>query len=608
MRDRRVFTLQAKPAKLIQRFKYAVGAAFARRIAMAKDWLVYPPAHDCEQVAKSWGVPPLIAQILINRGVARERPVDVFTAPQMSELHSPELLPGAEAAASLLHKAVKDKERIVIYGDYDVDGTCGVAVLWHVLRYAGADVGFYVPHRTEEGYGLNLEAAKRLAHDGARLIISVDCGISATDVVDALRADGVKVIITDHHKPHSAIPSADAVVHPSVTTCYPNPDLCGAGVAFKLAWALGQQLSGAHRVGAEYRRLLLELLPLSALGTIADVVPLRGENRAIAVHGLQLLPTSGLPGVRALIDSADLTGSSISGYDVGFKLAPRLNAAGRMGHARLAVELLTDANERRAKEIALYLEGHNRARQATERRIAREARETIERENLAGDARRAVVLAAESWHAGVIGIVASRLTELYHRPVVLIALSNGQGQGSARSIRHFDMADALAHCGEHLLSYGGHAMAGGLRIADTSVPTFTSAFIELANNRLTADDLRPRLYLDAEVSLNALTLPTTEAIAGLGPFGIGNPKPRLATGWIALASEPRCVGQHQNHLQASFAENGTRMKGIGFGLGEFLEDLKHHRRCRVAFEPIINTFNGRRHVEMRMIDLKFPTR
>jgi single-stranded-DNA-specific exonuclease len=536
-----------------------------------------------------------------------EGEADTFLAPQLKDLHPPELLPGTAPAAALITEAVRAKEKIVIYGDYDVDGTCGVAVLWHVLQRAGADVSFYVPHRIEEGYGLNLEAVMRLVAEGARMIISVDCGITAVEEVDALHEAGVKVIITDHHTAHDAIPSADAVVHPAMGSSYPNPDLCGAGVAFKLAWAIAQQLSSAERVTAEFRSLLMDLLPLAALGTIADVVPLRGENRIIARHGLQLLPTSSLPGVHALIASAGLTGGNISGYDVGFKLAPRMNAAGRMGHARLAVELLTRATEDRANEIALYLEEHNRSRRAAERKILKEARETIERQNLAGDARRALVVAGEGWHAGVIGIVASRIAEQYHRPAVLIALSNGQGQGSARSIRHFDLADALAACGEHLLSYGGHAMAAGLRIAADSIEPFTDAFVEVANNRLTADDLLPKLRLDAEVPLSAMTMPTAEAIVGLGPFGVGNPKPKLATGWVDLAAEPRCVGQHQDHLQASFSQGGTRMKAIGFGLGGLIEDLKQYRKCRIAFEPIINEFNGRRSVEMQMLDLMFPT-
>ena len=574
---------------------------------MAKRWIIPPAREDCAELAQLWGVPTLIAQLMINRGVETDGDGGGFLSPLLKNLHPPSALPGATLAAERIVEAIREKRKIVLYGDYDVDGTTGVAILWHILTAAGADVSFYVPHRVEEGYGLHLAAIKRLLDDGAQMIVSVDCGITAVEVAQFLHKAGVALIITDHHTPQEHLPQADAIVHPTVGGTYPNPHLCGAGVAFKLAWAIAQRFCGAERVDPVFRELLKELLALAALATIADAVPLVGENRIIAKHGLRGLATSKLPGVQALIDSAGLTGSSISGTDAGFTLAPRINAAGRMGHARLAVELFTRANAERAREIAMYLDGHNRARRSTERKISKQARAMVEDGNLAGDARRAIVLASDAWHAGVIGIVASRLVERYQRPTVLIALSNGEGQGSARSIEHFNLADALCVCGEHLISYGGHAMAAGLRIDAARVDAFTEAFVAHANQTLTGEDLIPKLRLDAEVTLDALTIPTTEAIVGLGPFGLGNPKPTLSTAWVELAAEPRCVGSNGEHLQASFLQNGVRMKGIGFGMASGIEDLKHHRRCRVAFEPMINEFRGRRSVEMRLIDLQFPT-
>ena len=573
---------------------------------MSKQWLLPAPSPERNEAARRWQVPPLVAQILINRGLTPDQPTSAFCVPQLKDLHSPHDLPGTAQAASLIVDAVRSRHKIMLYGDYDVDGTTGIAILWHMLRLAGADVSFYVPHRIEEGYGLNVDAVDRLIRDGIQMIISVDCGITAVDEARVLHKHKVKFIITDHHAPLGVIPAADAIVHPTVGGLYPNPDLCGAGVAFKLAWAIAQKLSKADRVRPEYRAVLLKLLPLAALGTIADIVPLRGENRILAKHGLEALTRPALPGLRALIESAGLGGERISGYDVGFKLAPRLNAAGRMGHARLAVELLTGADEDRAREIALYLEEHNRSRKATERRILKQARGIIERDGLVSDARRALVLASEDWHAGVIGIVAARIVDRYHRPAVLIALSGDEGQGSARSIPHFDLAQALASCGQHLRSYGGHAMAAGLKIAADRVGEFSEAFIALANNQLTGDDLIPKLRLDTEVSLDELTLPITELIADLGPFGMGNPRPKLASRWLKLVDEPRLVGAQQTHLQATFTQDGVGMKGIGFGLGGCIEELKQHRRCRAAFEPIINEFNGRRTVEMQLLDLQFP--
>jgi len=559
------------------------------------------------EAARRWQVSPLVAQLLLNRGVSLDDSGVSFLSPQLSELHPPGLLPGAQAAAGVISRGIKNRHKIVIYGDYDVDGVTATSILWHMLQHAGADVSFYVPHRVEEGYGVNADAVRRLAADGAQLVVTVDCGITAVEAAKVLREAGVALVITDHHQAHAELPHADAIVHPGLDGTYPNPDLCGAGVAFKLAWSLAQEICGAEKVTPELRALLMSLLPLAALGTIADVVPLCGENRVLARAGLQALPQTKLPGLIALMESAGLTGHAVSGYDVGFKLAPRINAAGRMGHARLAVELLTRAELPRAQEIALYLEEHNRSRQAAERRILKQVREVIERDNLASDARRAIVAGGDGWHAGVIGIVASRVVEQFHRPVVLIALASDEGQGSARSITNFDLSAALSGCAEHLTAFGGHAMAGGLRITRGNIPAFTEAFVALANQRLTGDDLKPKLRLDAEVTPAEMDLPTAQAIMDLGPFGVGNPRPKFATEWVDLAAEPRCVGKTGEHLQATFRHGGMQIKGIGFGLAGCLEDLKQHRRCRVAFEPIINEFNGRRSVEMQMIDLQFPS-
>lgn len=572
---------------------------------MPTRWIMAVESPERAPLARALGVAPVVAQILINRGL-KEPDAAAFLAPRIGDLLAPELLPGADRAAQLIVDAVRAKRRIVLYGDYDVDGTTGTAILWHILRAAGTVATCYVPHRVEEGYGLNTAAVQKLLAGGAEVIISIDCGITAVDVAETVRAAGAQLIITDHHAPDERIPVAAAIVHPTVGGVCPNEHVCGAGVAFKLAWAVAKRLSGGPRVGPVFRDLLVELLPLAALGTVADVVPLVGENRIIAKHGLTALRDTKLPGLRALVDSVGLRGGRIDAGDVGFRIGPRINAAGRMGHAGLVVELFTVADHARGQEITHYLDEHNRHRQATERRIVDQAVERIERDRLASAARRGIVLASRDWHAGVIGIVAARIVDRYHRPTVLIALSDDDGQGSARSIRHFDLHDAIGRCREHLLSFGGHAMAAGLRIAPSNVDAFADAFVAEANRRLTGADMAPSLHLDAEVSLDALTLSTVEEIASLGPFGAGNPKPRLATDWVDVAAEPRCVGRDGSHLQVRLQEHGTQIKAIGFGLARVIEDLKEFRRCRVAFEPIINDFNGRRSVEMQIIDLKTP--
>ncbi len=573
---------------------------------MPKEWRIEPHWPGCQQAASDWRVTPLLAQILYNRGIRDPRQAKTFLAPKLAELHEPSLLPGAEAAAEHIAKAVKDGRKITIYGDYDVDGITGSAILWHVLTLGHANVDLYVPHRIEEGYGLNIQALEKLRADGTDLVVSVDCGITAVEAAQRAREIGLDLIVTDHHTPQEQLPDCCAVVHPTATGDSPNHDLCGAGVAFKLAWMVAQKLSHASKVTPEFREFLLNATGLAALGTIADVVPLTGENRVIARFGLSRLPDSTLPGVQALIESAGLTGETIDSYAVGFKLGPRINAAGRMGHARLAVELLTRADADRAREIALYLEEQNRARRSLEKKITAQAIEMVRHARMDRDGSRAITLACESWHAGVIGIVASRLVEEFHRPVVMISLSNGEGQGSARSIRHFELNLALQECREHLLSYGGHAMAAGLKIDSGKVEPFREAFAAYANNRLTAADLIPKLRIDAQIALGELTEPTVRTLLDLGPFGAGNASPRFATDWLDVEGEPRAVGAGGDHLQFALREDRFMKKAIGFGLAKHLQALRDSRRCRVAFEPIINSFKGRRSVELQVADIQFP--
>ncbi len=538
----------------------------------------------------------------------RTRPAGAksFLDPKLTDLHEPSTLPGAERAAERIAQAVNRGEKIVVYGDYDVDGITASAILWHTLQLPQANVDLYVPHRLEEGFGINAEALEKLREEGAQLVISVDCGITASQAARRAREIGLDLIITDHHLPHGELPDCYQIVHPTVLGDSPNHDLCGAGVAFKLAWIIAQKLSRAVKVTPEFREFLISAMGLAALGTVADVVPLTGENRIIARHGLAGLPHTNIVGLQALIESAGLAGEKIDAYAVGFKLGPRLNAAGRMGHARLAVELLTRADHNRAREIALYLEDQNGARRALEQKITKQAKQMVRQDKMDRDHCRAITLAYPGWHAGVIGIVAARLVDEFHRPVVMISLDNGVGQGSARSVRHFELDLALEDCSEHLLSYGGHKMAAGLKIAADKVDAFREAFRTCANNRLTAKDLIPALQIDAQVHLADLNEPTVRSILDLGPFGAANPRPRLASDWLELEGEPRCVGQTQDHLQFALRQDNIMRKAIGFGMAKHLQALRDHRRCKVAFEPIINSFRGRETVELQVIDLQFP--
>ncbi len=574
----------------------------------ANRWTIAAPWHGCRELAARLGVSSVVAQALHNRGLADVAEARQFLNPQLSDLYPPEMLGGAEAAADRLVRAVRQRERIVLYGDYDVDGMTGVAILWHCLRLAGAECGVYVPHRLEEGYGLNAEAVERLAKEGTDVLVTIDCGITACDEARRARELGIDLIITDHHILPKALPEAHAAVHPQLAD-YGNPYLAGAGVAMKLAWALAQRLTPhfTGRVSEAFREFLVEAVNLAALGTIADVVPLVGENRVLARHGLLALRHSRLPGIRALIDATGLTGERLESYHVGFVLAPRLNAIGRMGHARLGVELLTRADETRASEITLYLDQQNRQRQSLERKVLTEARQMVVDAGMDGLNRRGIVLAREGWHAGVIGIVASRLVDEFHRPAVLISLDGAAGQGSARSVPHFLMHKALTHCRQHLVSYGGHAMAAGLRIEADAVDGFTEAFIEHANQTLTAMDLQKRFRLDGEVNLTELTEPVVQDLRRLGPFGQSNPKPKWASDWVELMGEPRVVGKRADHLQLTVRDGQAIRRAIAFGQADCAQALRDHRKCRLAFEPIINDFNGRRSVELQVVDFQWPT-
>ncbi len=570
-----------------------------------RDWVITAPHPGRDELARAARIAPLLAQVLLGRGVSAATDVTRFLMPDFSTLGSPETLPNAGIAAARLAAAVRANRRIVIYGDYDVDGVSATAILWHVLRLAGARVDFYIPSRLDEGYGLNPEAVTAIADDGAEVIVTVDCGITAGEEAELARRRGVELIITDHHEPGPELPGAACVVHPWACGESPNRDLCGAGVAFKVAWALAQELCGTQRVSDAYRQFLLDATAFAALGTVADVVPLTGENRVIAAFGLKHLCQTSNPGLQALIEVSGVAGkTAYDDYDVGFRLAPRLNAIGRLGHARLAVELFTRAGAERAREIAATLDAHNRRRQELERAIVRQAETMVIERGFDRDSCHGIVLASAEWHPGVIGIVAARLTERFGRPTVLIALDKGLGQGSGRSVRHFPLHEVLRTCEAHLLSHGGHAMAAGVRLREEQVGAFTDAFVAEAGRRLTPKDLRPKLQLDAEVELTELTTEVVDMMQRMAPHGPGNPAPRLATADVELVGAPRVVGRAANHLQLTVRQGRTHRKAIAFGYGDQAEELGECGRLRLAFEPIMNEWNGRRSAELRVIDVK----
>jgi single-stranded-DNA-specific exonuclease len=586
-----------------------------------KRWTISPVHAAAAELAGKLKVSPLVAQILASRGFTDVEACQAFLSPSLKMLHDPALIPGLSKAAERIGKAIADKEKIVVYGDYDVDGITAVSILWHAIRRLGGHVEYYIPHRIEEGYGLNAEAVAEICGLGAKLILTVDCGVTAIEPAKIACGRGVDLIITDHHEwkeDHGAdgataavplLPECYTIVHPRLpradgSPAYPNPHLCGAGVAFKLAWGIGQAVSGGSRVNDDYRDYLINATAFAALGTIADVVPLVGENRILAAFGLGGLKSSKLQGIQALIESAQLTGQKLDSFHVGFLLAPRLNACGRMGHARLAVEMMTDASQTRAIEIANYLEQQNKERQATERKIVDAAVEQVIEQKMDADDNCAIVLGGEGWHPGVIGIVASRIVDKFHRPAVMIALNNGHGQGSCRSIPGFHLSKALTACGEHLESFGGHEMAAGLKIRTENLDHFREAFCCHAKATIAPELLLPEVTMDSEAELRHISEALVTDLARLGPFGHANRKPLLACRGLEVAAPPRRVGKTGDHLQLFVRQGTTSMKCIAFGLGSMSESLPVGTKVDLAVEPTINEFNGRKSVELMVKDLR----
>jgi single-stranded-DNA-specific exonuclease len=485
-----------------------------------------------------------------------------------------------------------------------VDGITSVAILWHLLRLLGAQADYYIPHRVDEGYGVNDEAVRQLAEAGTQLLITVDCGITAVRQMQLARSLGMDVIITDHHQPDAVLPEAEAIVHPLLDAAYPNPASSGAMVAFKLAWGVADTQKSVGRIPDALRQFLLNATTLAGIGTIADVVDLRGENRVLAGYGLRAIEKTSLVGIRSLIDTAQLGGAGVDSYDVAFRLAPMLNAAGRMGHARLAVELLTTDNPVRALYISQYLKEQNRLRQKCQQDIFKQAKARILQSGLSHPDRKTIVLADENWHSGVIGIVAARVVDEFFRPALIINTAGGVGHGSGRSIEGFNLHAALSACGEHLISFGGHEMAAGLRIKPDNIAVFAEAFEAFARTHM-QQNCQTYLDIEAETRIADFDDRLMRELRSLEPFGQGNPRPLFAARGVRLIAPPRRVGTKNDHLQLSIADNSGAVRCIGFGMGAMEKKLVETDTFSVAFEPQHNTYNGKTTVQFVLNDIQF---
>jgi single-stranded-DNA-specific exonuclease len=550
----------------------------------------------------------LLERVLRARGLTGGPESAMFLEPSLRHLHEPSLLPGVDRAAERLLAALRRDEPVVIYGDYDVDGISASAILFHTLKALSpnARLSCYIPHRLEEGYGLNAQAIAELARSGARVIVTVDCGIGAFEPARVALESGVDLIITDHHAPpppDAGLPPACAHVHPALPGgTYPFPHLCGAAVAYKLAWRLCTMSCGSERIPQSLRELLLELLALAALGVVADVVPLVGEHRVIARYGLGRIRSSSIHGLRALVEASGLAGDRIEAEDVGFKLGPRLNACGRLGHAEAAIELLTTATPERGEEIARELCRVNRERRRMEALVLEQASEQARERGMTGPDRRAIVLADERWHAGVVGIVCSRLVSVHHRPVILMGRAGEVWTGSGRSVAGVHLAEALHACREHIVSGGGHALAAGLKVSVDSLPAFTEAFVAHVNDRLPVEDLVRRIEYDTDASLDELTIEAVTALGKLAPFGQGNPRVHLRLRGVRVRGPTSLLGDGQ-HLQTFIGGEDRSLRTIGWRWSEHRTRIDRALIDAVVV-PGVAEWNGRRRVELELIDAR----
>ncbi len=602
-----------------------------------KQWVIHPQDDRSAQLAKSLKISHLLAQVLINRSITDAQAGAVFLRPKLTELISPEQMPGIEPAVQRLKQAVENKDKITLYGDYDVDGITGVSILLQALTLLGADVDYYIPHRIDEGYGLNTEAIRSLAKSGSKVIVTIDCGITAFSSAELAEQLGLDLIITDHHEithdsslavadtatvgdysksrgkksktkdSSAALPKAVAIVHPALEKSYSNQDSSGSMVAFKLAWAIANQFCRGPRLEPRMREFMLNATGLAALGTVADVMDLRGENRVLTSYGLKALPECKLPGIQALIETAGLTGQDLDSFDVGFRLAPMLNAAGRMGHARLAVELLISDSQSHSMQIAEYLKEQNNQRQRCERKIFEHACEMIVEYGLNRPDQKSIVLAGENWHAGVLGIVASRIAEAFYRPTIMFNAPDGVGaaQGSGRSIPGFCLLTAIKACGHNLISFGGHKMAAGMTIKAEKINQFATDFEAYARKNLSEEDIIAKLNIDALASLDQFNKDVVGQLRMLGPFGPGNPAPIFATKGVRLACPPRRVGTRNDHLQLAITDNRNSVRCIGFRMGKFEKKLLEHDFFNVVYQAQINNYNGLSNVEFVLADIQF---
>jgi single-stranded-DNA-specific exonuclease len=553
------------------------------------------------QLSNELRLSPVTARLLCIRGLDDPLIARRFLAPSLEDLLDPNRLTDLPRAVDRILTAIASKERIAIHGDYDVDGVTSTVILRRALELLGADVTHFLPERLRDGYGLQPASLDRLHALGVRLVISVDCGIRGVEAAERARELGLDLIITDHHEPDTELPKAFAVINPKRHDCsYPDKNLAGVGVALKLVQAL------CIRTG--HTNWLPAFVKVASIGTLADVVPLTGENRVIAKLGLEMLSKGPHKvGLRSLLDVCGLTGKEIDSYHIGFVLAPRVNAAGRMSSPDIAARLLLASDEAmgdEARELALQLDAENVRRQQEEADIVAAARKAVETDLEVGS-RTVIVVAGEGWHRGVIGIVASKLVDAFHRPAIVISIDGDVAHGSCRSIPSFNMLGALESCAQVMSKFGGHKQAAGLTMASERVRELRARVNDYADGCLNPDDLRPRIWIDGALGFKSIDEQVASELACLAPFGAGNPRPIFRTSGVEIVDGPRRL--KERHLKMAFRQDGRVMRGIAWRASEREEFVAEHKTAiDLAFSLEQDTWEGERYLQLSIADFKAP--
>ncbi len=565
---------------------------------MTKVWRLRRPSPHASNLANETGITPLQAQLLINRGITDPSSALSFLSPRLSDLTDPMLLRDMDMAVEMIVGAIENQEKITIYGDYDADGITATALLVNFFSSLGIQVSYYVPHRLTEGYSLNFEAVEKMARDGAGLIITVDCGTTNRKEIERIREKGMKIVVTDHHQVPKDFEPICPVINPHRSdSSFPFQDLAGVGLAFFLAVAVRAALREQGWFMDRAEPDLRHYLDLVALGTVADMVPLLEQNRILVKWGVERMKASLWPGIKAIQEIAVVNSSGVTPYDIAFKFAPRLNAPGRMGSAKIGVEVLITADPAYARDLAGQLNALNIERQSIEQSILEQIESTVIAEDI--EDRRALVISGNGWHRGVLGIVASRLVDKYRRPTLVLDIEDGKATGSGRSIEGFNLHRALERLGHLFERFGGHYHAVGFALDAANIKALGEELESLAQEALSEEDLIPKIEIDAEVSLPDLTLQTLKHMEALSPYGSGNPEPVLCSRALRVL-DSRVVGE--SHLKLKVKQEGSVLEAIGFGLSD--RHPLQGETINMAFTPEINEWQGYEKIQLRIVDLE----